>query len=139
MHLIRKHIKWIMLVAGVLTCTMALAIVAPQLTLQRTFGESLDGPLAEVIVRSWGVLITLIGAMLIYAAYSPIHRKLVLLVAALSKAALLVLIAGPGAQYAATASPVLVLDGLMVVVFTLYLVSARDDAIGGSDSISVSQ
>jgi len=123
MKIIRTNIKWIMLAAGALTCTMALAIVSPQAALQQTFGATLEGPLADVIVRSWGVLITLVGAMLIYAAYRPAHRQLVLLVAAVSKAALLALIAGPGSQYAATAIPVIIFDGLMVVIFSLYLLS----------------
>jgi hypothetical protein len=130
MQVIRSNIQWIMLIAGALTCTMALAIVAPQFALGRTFGASLDGPLADVVVRSWGVLITLIGAMLIYAAYTPVHRKLVLLVAAVSKAALLVLIAGVGSQYAATAMPVVILDGLMVLVFSLYLLSPKQHGEG---------
>lgn len=125
MNFIRSNIKWIMLAGGVLTCTMALAIVAPQLALQRTFGASLEGPLAEVVVRSWGMLVTLVGAMLIYAAYRPVHRPLVLLVAAVSKAALLLLIAGPGRDFAATATPVIVADGLMVVLFIVYLLSIK--------------
>lgn len=125
MNFIRSNIKWIMLAGGVLTCTMALAIVAPQLALQRTFGTSLEGPLAEVVVRSWGMLVTLVGAMLIYAAYRPVHRPLVLLVAAVSKAALLLLIAGPGRDFAATATPVIVADGLMVVLFIIYLLSIK--------------
>ena len=125
MNFIRSNIKWIMLAGGVLTCTMALAIVAPQLALQRTFGASLEGPLAEVVVRSWGMLVTLVGTMLIYAAYRPVHRPLVLLVAAVSKAALLLLIAGPGRDFAATATPVIVADGLMVVLFIVYLLSSK--------------
>ena len=125
MNFIRSNIKWIMLAGGVLTCTMALAIVAPQLALQRTFGASLEGPLAEVVVRSWGMLVTLVGTMLIYAAYRPVHRPLVLLVAAVSKAALLLLIAGPGRDFAATATPVIVADGLMVVLFIVYLLSIK--------------
>jgi hypothetical protein len=125
MNFIRSNIKWIMLAGGVLTCTMALAIVAPQLALQRTFGATLEGPLAEVVVRSWGMLVTLVGAMLIYAAYRPVHRPLVLLVAAVSKAALLLLIAGPGREFAATAAPVIVADGLMVVLFIAYLLSIK--------------
>jgi hypothetical protein len=125
MNFIRSNIKWIMLAGGVLTCTMALAIVAPQLALQRTFGATLEGPLAEVVVRSWGLLVTLVGAMLIYAAYRPVHRPLVLLVAAVSKAALLLLIAGPGREFAATAAPVIVADGLMVVLFIVYLLSIK--------------
>lgn len=121
MKFIRNNIKWIMLVGGVLTCTMALAIFAPQMALQRTFGASLEGPLAEVVVRSWGMLVTLVGAMLIVAAYRPVYRPLVLLVAAVSKAALLVLIAGPGREFVETAMPVILADGLMVMLFTAYL------------------
>ncbi|MDP1757015.1 MAG: hypothetical protein Q8L38_06180 [Pseudohongiella sp.] len=123
MQFIRTQFKWIMLLAGVLPCTMALAIVAPQTALQNTFGATLDGPLADVVVRSWGMLITLVGAMLIYAAFRPAHRTLVLLVAAISKAALLMLIAGPGREFASTAMPVIIADGLMVLIFTVYLVS----------------
>ncbi len=61
----RASIKWIMLVSGVLTCTMVYAAIAPQAMLRSRFGESLEGPLADLIVRNWGALIFLIGAMLI--------------------------------------------------------------------------
>jgi len=129
-NFIRSNIKWIMLAGGVLTSAMALAVVAPQLALQRTFGATLEGPLAEVVVRSWGMLVTLVGAMLIYAAYRPVYRPLVLLVAAVSKAALLLLIAGPGREFAATAAPVIVADGLMVLLFTMYLLGLKSDQHG---------
>jgi hypothetical protein len=46
------NIKWIMLVAGVLTCSMLYAAIAPQAALLSTFGVTLEGPLAEIIVRS---------------------------------------------------------------------------------------
>jgi hypothetical protein len=46
--------KWVMLSAGMLTCTMVYAAVAPQAALRSTFGETLDSPLAEIIVRNWG-------------------------------------------------------------------------------------
>ena len=65
MNWIVAYIKWIMLVSGVLTCTMFYAAIAPQDALRSTFGETLQGPLADIIVRNWGVLITLVGAMLI--------------------------------------------------------------------------
>ena len=54
------YIKWIMLVVGILTCTMFFAVLFPQMALQNTFGTTLEGPLAEIIVRSWGMLITLV-------------------------------------------------------------------------------
>jgi hypothetical protein len=50
---------------GALTCTMVYAAIAPQAALRSTFGTTLEGPLAEVLVRNWGALIALVGAMLI--------------------------------------------------------------------------
>ena len=58
MNWIVTRIKWIMLVSGALTCTMIYAAIAPQAALRSTFGETLEGPLAEIIVRNWAVLIT---------------------------------------------------------------------------------
>ena len=48
---------------------MVYAALAPQSALHSIFGSTLDGPLAEIVVRNWGALITLIGAMLIYGAF----------------------------------------------------------------------
>jgi len=62
--------KWIMPVSGALTCTMLYATIAPQAGLRGTFGDALHGPVAEIVVRNWGVLIGLMGAMLIYGAYA---------------------------------------------------------------------
>ena len=75
-----------MIVSGVLTATMLYAALAPQSALSSTFGETLDGPLAEIVVRNWGALIALVGAMLLYGAFDPPSRPLVLVVAGLSKA-----------------------------------------------------
>ena len=50
---------------------MFYAVVAPPAALMPTFGETLTGPVADIVVRNWGALITLIGAMLIYGAFDP--------------------------------------------------------------------
>jgi hypothetical protein len=76
-----SRMKWIMLLSGVLTSTMIYAAIAPDAALQSTFGETLTGPLAQIVVRNWGALIALIGAMLIYGAFNPASRPLVLTVA----------------------------------------------------------
>ena len=49
-----RSMKWIMLVSGALTCTMIYAAIAPQAALQGTFGDALQGPVAEVVVRRPG-------------------------------------------------------------------------------------
>lgn len=56
MDLIVARMKWIMLVSGALTCTMLYAAIAPQAALRSMFGDAMEGPLAEIIVRNWGAL-----------------------------------------------------------------------------------
>jgi len=64
MTVLARNIKWIMIISGALTCTMAYAAISPQAALRSTFGEELSGPVADIVVRNWGVLITLMGCML---------------------------------------------------------------------------
>src|SRR4051812_5655048 len=99
MNFVVTRIKWIMLVSGVLTCTMIYAAVAPQAALQGTFGETLQRPLADIMVRNWGVLIALVGAMLIYGAYRAPARPLVLVVAGASKLVFCLLVLAHGTRY----------------------------------------
>jgi hypothetical protein len=121
-----SNIKWIMLVAGVLTCTMFYAAVAPQAAMRTTFGEALRGPLAEIIVRSWGALVGLVGAMLIYGAYDPPARPLILIVASLGKLFFIGLVLVLGPPYLVhRASLTLTIDTMMVLLFSAYLVRAR--------------
>jgi len=123
---VASQIKWIMLVSGALTCTMAYAAIAPQAALQSTFGETLGGPLAEIIVRNWGVLITLIGGMLIYGAFNPAVRTLALTVAGISKLAFIALVLAHGGRYLGhQAGIAIAVDLVWVVLFGWYLACAR--------------
>lgn len=54
MHWIVGGMKWIMLISGVLTCTMLYAAISPQATIRSTFGGSLEGPVADIVVRNFG-------------------------------------------------------------------------------------
>ena len=126
MSWIVTKIKWIMLVSGVLTCTMIYAFIAPQAALQANFGASIDGPLVQIVVRNWGALITLVGAMLIYGAYVPVHRRLILTVASVSKVIFISLILIHGNQFLSVAAPALVFDTLVVILYVMFLISSRD-------------
>ena len=126
MSWIVRGMKWIMLLSGLLTCTMLYAAVAPQAALVSTFGESIDGPLAEIVVRNWGALIALIGVMLIYGAYNPASRGLVLTVAGVSKVVFIALVLVYGQQYLGhQVSVAIVVDLVMVLIFASYLIAAR--------------
>lgn len=126
MNWIVGSIKWIMLVSGVLTCTMLYAAIAPEAALRSTFGETLDGDLAEIVVRNWGALIALVGAMLIYGAYDPPGRPLILTVAGVSKLTFIGLVLVHGRQYLGHQVGIsIVVDLVMVVLFTGYLIALR--------------
>jgi hypothetical protein len=126
MNWIVANIKWIMLVTGALTCTMIYVAIAPQAALRHSYGDSLDGPLAEIVVRNWGAVIALVGGMLIYGAYDPPARPLILTVAGLSKAVFIGLVLVYGKQYLGNPIGIsIVVDTVMVLLFAAYLASVR--------------
>ena len=126
MNIVTANIKWIMLVSGVLTCTMVYAAIAPQDALRSTFGETLEGPLAEIVVRNWGALITLVGAMLVYGAFKPAVRPLALAVAGASKLVFIALVLSHGSRYLGhQAGIAIAVDLVWVVLFAIYLLGAR--------------
>jgi hypothetical protein len=126
---ITANMKWIMLVAGALTCTMLYATIAPEAALRSTFGDSLHGPVAGIVVRNWGVLIGLIGAMLIYGAFNPASRPLVLTVAGLSKLTFIGLMLVLGRPFLSHSAGIAVIsDTIQVLLFLGYLLSDREAA-----------
>ena len=127
MNWIVSNIKWLMLVSGALTCTMLYALIAPQPALRSNFGEGLEGPVAEIVVRNWGALIGLVGAMLIYGAFNPASRPMALMVAAVSKLTFVTLVLLHGQQYLSEQAGIAVgVDAVWVLLFTLYFIGARN-------------
>ena len=125
MNLIFTNIKWIMIIAGLLTCSMIFAVFAPEAALISMFGEALTEPLAQVVVRSWGFLIFLIGTLLIYGAYKPVHRNLALVFTSISKIVFISLIVIFGTQYIEKAALTIVFDSVLVMIFLSYLVKVK--------------
>ena len=129
MHAIARHTRSILLVTGALTCTMLYAAIAPQAAIQSMFGAPLaEGAPVEIVVRSWGLLIALLGAMLIAAAFRPTLRPLVLTVAGLSKLFFVGLLLVLGGEFLAKTWTVIVIDGLAVALYALCLPQALREA-----------
>ena len=117
-------IKWIMLVSGVLTCTIFYAAFAPEAALKSTFGESFEiGPVSGIIVRNWGVLVGLVGAMLIYGAFVSAARGLVLTVASVSKLAFIGLVLSHGLGSKAILP--ITIDLIVTALYVMYLLELR--------------
>jgi hypothetical protein len=128
MSFAENAVKTVMVVSGVLTCTMAYAAIAPEAALQSTFGESLEGPVAAIVVRNWGVLITLVGAMLIFGAFNPSSRRLVLSVAGLSKLVFSTLVLSHGTRFLSYQAGIAVAVDLTWVVLFAWILTRRPSA-----------
>lgn len=121
-----QSMKWIMFTSGFLTCTMIYAAIAPQAALNATFGEAIDGPVADLVVRNWGVLIALVGGMLMYGAFNLVVRPLVLTVAGLSKVTFIgLLMIGEDSFLDHQAGVAIFSDLVQVVLFAAYLLAVR--------------
>jgi hypothetical protein len=118
-----SHIKSVMIVSGALTCTMLYATIAPGAALRSTFGQALEGPVANIVVRNWGALIALVGAMLIYGAFRPTSRQLVLTVASVSKLVFIVLVLSNG--FGRQAAVPIGVDLVATALFIGYLLAKR--------------
>ena len=127
-----RNIHRLMIVSGLLTLTMVYATIAPQAALQSNFGAHLEGPVADVVVRNWGALIGLMGAMLVYAARKPELRPLALTAAGTSKAIFIALVLSHGTRFLGFQAGVAILvDALWVIVFAAYLVATRGSTATG--------
>lgn len=126
-----EKFKWVMLVCGLLTCTMFLGFVSPRVSLESNFGETLSGPLAEMIVRNWSALIGMVGIMLIYGAFRPAVRNFALVIAGISKLIFVGLVLACGRQYLGHGVGIAVVaDVIMVTLFAAYLILDRESNTG---------
>jgi|KBSMisStaDraftv2_1062788.scaffolds.fasta_scaffold1474892_1 hypothetical protein len=122
--LIVTAIRWIMLISGILTATMVYAAIDPEGSMRSTFGETLPAGAPALVIRNWGALIALVGAMLIYGAFNVSVRPLVLVVAGVSKAVFIGLVLSEGTRYLGTAGVPVAVDSVMIVLFAWYLAVA---------------
>jgi hypothetical protein len=126
MRFFLTNFKWVMLISGLLTCTMFLALFSPQASLKSNFAETIEGPVEEIIVRNWGALIGLIGIMLIYGAFNTAVRRFTLVIAGISKIIFISLVLSSGISYSGLgAGTAVIADSVMVVLYIAYLLSSR--------------
>jgi hypothetical protein len=78
------------------------------------------------VVRNWGALITLVGAMLIWGAFNPQVRVMALTIAVTSKLVFIALLLSYGRHYVVNQAGIaLALDLVWVALLAWYLFGAR--------------
>ena len=125
MNVIVRNIKWIMLLSGVITCSTFFAVIAPQVALLSMFGSDLTEPLANLVARSWGFLVSIMGILLIYGAFNEDARMLCIITAGISKIGFLFLILIFGTDYIDNLWVTIVFDTIVVLTLATYVVSPK--------------
>jgi len=119
---ITANIDWIMYVSGALTMTMLQAVIAPCAAMRSTFGLEVQGPLAIMIVRNWGLLVALSGALVIYGGYDAAVRSPALVVALIGKIAFIGLILAHGPLFRRHQTmTVVAFDSVFILLYVWYL------------------
>lgn len=113
---------WIIAASGVVTAGAGfIAFLAPQLFLRLGFGvEGLQGSMV-FFVRHWGVLISVVGALIVYSIGAPAVRTPVLMAAVVEKFALgLLIFLGP-VRRTSVMTAAAIGDGLFAILYVAYL------------------
>ena len=119
--MIGAHIELILIVTGALTATALLQFIAPAPVLRMIYGEAPSDEAGLAVARHWGLLIFLIGALLIYAAFHSSVRGPVMVVAVIEKVALARGIFGTSLRSHPAAALAAAGDSLIALIYVLYL------------------
>ena len=119
--MLAAHIELILLITGLATAGVLVVFLAPVPVIKLLFGQAPSDALGIFIARHWGLLVCLVGALLIYAAYHAEVRAPTLIVAIIEKAAIVlgVLISPFRSRPAALAMALA--DASMAAVYLMYL------------------
>ncbi|HKI36669.1 MAG TPA: hypothetical protein VKA46_32740 [Gemmataceae bacterium] len=85
--MLAAQIELILLVTGLATAAALALCLAPVTMMKLLFGQAPSDALGLLIARHWGLLVSLVGGLLIYAAYHAEVRVPTLIVAIAEKAA----------------------------------------------------
>jgi hypothetical protein len=121
--MLAAQIELILLITGLATAGAVVLFVAPVTMMKLLFGQVPSDALSLFIVRHWGLLICVVGALLIYAAYHAEVRVPALFVAIAEKVAFaLGMFISPFRSRPAVLVVALA-DASMAAVYLLYLIN----------------
>ena len=120
--MLAAQIQLILLVTGLATAGALTVFLAPSTMLKLLFGQAPSDALSLAIARHWGLLVGLVGALLIYAAYHVECRTPLLIAASTEKAAFaLGIFFSPFCRHS-TARVAALADSAMAALYVIYLV-----------------
>jgi hypothetical protein len=115
------HIEVILIVTGALTAAALVQFLAPGPTLRMIVGEAPRDLPSLAVARHWGLLVFLVGALLIYAAFHAPVRGPAVVLAAIEKIALGLGVLLTPLRRRPLAEAIAVGDSVIALVYVLYL------------------
>ena len=124
MRMLVDRIEVIMRIVGWASAAGLLVAIAPAMVLGEMLGWTPADAFSEVVVRSWGSLVGLLGLALVYGARVPGARRLALMLSCAGKACFLILLVAFAPALLWPLAPVVAFDGAAVLLFAGYLLTA---------------
>ena len=119
--MIGAHIEAILIVTGALTAVALLQFIVPIPIVRMIYGEAPINGVSLFLARHWGLLIFLIGALLIYAAFHSAVRVPAIVIAVIEKGALGSAVLGTSLRQHPVAAAIAAGDLLIALIYVLYL------------------
>ena len=121
-----KHFTKILWVCGLITMLPILMFFIPWTMFSLT-GIDVGRQLGVPFIKHWGLMAFCFGGLLVYAATHPEVRRPIVIFAGVEKLGLCVIIAmGWSEPFMAPLHATLFVDGAMVILFGLYLLSGGE-------------
>jgi hypothetical protein len=132
--MIAKHFAKILYVCGVITLLPIALFFMPWPVFSAT-GMMMTSNTGILFAKHWGLMAACFGGLLIYAGMHPEVRRPIVIAAAIEKLGLCVIIAvGWNDRGYEPFHSTLFVDGLMVILFGLYLIAGGDSHARFADS-----
>jgi hypothetical protein len=120
--MLAAHIELILLITGLATAGGLVVFLAPAVMMRMLFGQAPCDAASVFIVRHWGLLVCLVGALLVYAAYHAEVRAPTLIVAIVEKAAIVLGLSISPLRSRPAVLVMVLADGGMAAVYLMYLI-----------------
>jgi hypothetical protein len=119
--MLAAHIEVILLLTGLATAGALVLFLAPVTMLKLLFGQAPSDALSLLLARQWGLLVCLVGALLMYAAYHAEVRVPTLIVAIVEKVAFALGVSISPFHRRPTVLVMALADSGMAAVYLMYL------------------
>ena len=121
--MIVRHFTRILYVSGIITMLPIVMFFIPWAMFSLT-GISVGNGAGVAFVKHWGLMAFCFGALLVYAASNVEARRPIVIAVGIEKMGLCVIVlAGWGDAFMNALRPAALVDGIIVVLFGLYLLS----------------